>query len=78
MAANGIQRQLKAVLSADVKGYRKLMGHDDESTVTTITAYRECIAELIETHQGRVVDSPGDNVLAAFGSTYFTETRFLM
>jgi hypothetical protein len=38
---HGWQRQLKAVLSADVKGYRKLMGDDDEPTVTTITAYRE-------------------------------------
>ena len=69
MVDNGIQRQLKAIFSADVKGYSKLMGDDDESTVATITAYREIIAELIENHQGRVVDSPGDNILAEFGST---------
>ncbi|MDX2426095.1 MAG: adenylate/guanylate cyclase domain-containing protein, partial [Cycloclasticus sp.] len=69
MIDSGMHRQLKAILSADVKGYSKLMGDDDESTVNTITAYREIITELIEKHQGRVVDSPGDNILAEFGST---------
>ena len=69
MTDNGMQRQLKAILSADVKGYSKLMGDDDESTVNTITAYRKMIAEFIVKHQGRVVDSPGDNILAEFGST---------
>ena len=69
MADNGMQRKLKAIFSADVKGYSRLMGDDDKSTVNTITAYRKIIAELIEEHQGRVVDSPGDNILAEFGST---------
>jgi adenylate cyclase len=69
MIENGLQRQLKAILSADVKGYSKLMGEDDESTVNTITAYREIISDFVEKHQGRVVDSPGDNILAEFGST---------
>jgi len=69
MANNGIQRKLKAIFSADVQGYSKLMGDDDESTVNTITAYREIMANLIEKHQGRVVDAPGDNILAEFGSS---------
>ena len=69
MPDSGVQRQLKAIFSADVKGYSRLMGDDDESTVNTITGYRKIIAELIEKHQGRVVDSPGDNILAEFGST---------
>ncbi len=69
MTENGIQRKLKAIFSADVKGYSLLMGDDDESTVTTITAYREIIAALIQKHQGRIVDSPGDNILAEFSST---------
>ena len=38
MSDNGIKRQLKAIFSADVKGYSKLMGDDDEATVQTITA----------------------------------------
>ena len=62
MAENATFRKLTAILSADVKGYSKLMGEDDESTVETITAYRKIIAEVIRTHQGRVVDTPGDNI----------------
>ena len=69
MAENGIRRQLKAIFSADVKGYSRLMGDDDESTVKAITAYRKIISDLINKHQGRVVDTPGDNILAVFGST---------
>ena len=68
MADNVTQRRLTAILSADVKGYSKLMGEDDESTVATLTAYRKIIANAIQTHQGRVVDTPGDNILAEFGS----------
>ena len=68
MAENKAQRKLTAILSADVKGYSKLMGDDDESTVNTITAYRKILTELINKHQGRVVDTPGDNILAEFNS----------
>jgi hypothetical protein len=69
MADSGIKRHLKAIFSADVKGYSRLMGDDDESTVSTITKYRKIISDLIDKHEGRVVDSPGDNILAEFGST---------
>ena len=68
MADNQAQRKLTAILSADVKGYSRLMGEDDESTVKTITAYRKIITELIDKHHGRVVDTPGDNILAEFSS----------
>jgi adenylate cyclase len=68
MTDNSIQRKLRAIFSADVKGYSKLMGDDDEHTINTITAYREIITKLIEAHQGRVVDTPGDNILAEFSS----------
>jgi len=44
------------------------MGEDEEATVRTITAYRTAMAKLIQQYRGRVVDSPGDNVLAEFGS----------
>jgi adenylate cyclase len=63
-----IQRRLTAILSADVKGYSRLMGEDEAATVRTLTAYREAMASLIDRHRGRVVDSPGDNLLAEFGS----------
>ena len=44
------------------------MGEDEAATVSTITRYRELMADLIEQHRGRIVDSPGDNVLAEFAS----------
>jgi class 3 adenylate cyclase len=64
MATEPYKRKLTAILSADVKGYSRLMGEDEEATVRTLTAYREVMATLIQKHRGRVVDSPGDNVLA--------------
>jgi adenylate cyclase len=68
MAKPDLRRKLTAILSADVKGYSRLMGDNEEATVLTITTYREVIATLVEEHRGRVVDSPGDNVLAEFAS----------
>jgi adenylate cyclase len=62
------KRKLIAILSADVKGYSRLMGEDEEATVRTLKAYRQLITELTEKHRGRIVDSPGDNVLAEFSS----------
>ena len=63
-----IERQLAAIFSTDVKGYSRPMGDDDEATIHTLKTYREATTELIEQHHGRVVDSPGDNMLAAFAS----------
>ncbi len=68
MATEDFKRKLTAIISADVKGYSRLMGEDDEATVRTITAYREVITEIVQKHRGRVVDSPGDNILAEFAS----------
>jgi adenylate cyclase len=61
-------RRLAAILSADVVGYSRLMGEDEETTVRTVTAYRDVITALVQQHRGRVVDSPGDNLLAEFAS----------
>ncbi|MCG6881524.1 MAG: hypothetical protein LJE96_20560 [Deltaproteobacteria bacterium] len=63
-----IVRRLAAILSTDVKGYSRLMGDDEMATVETITRYRMFISEFVEVHRGRVVDSPGDNLLAEFAS----------
>jgi adenylate cyclase len=68
MESQTVQRKLTAILSADVKGYSRLMGEDEVATIRTLTAYREVMATLIQQHRGRVVDSPGDNLLAEFGS----------
>lgn len=63
-----MERKLAAILSADVKGYSRLMAEDEEATIETLNQYRAVMASLIEQHRGRVVDSPGDNLLAEFGS----------
>ncbi|MBI3304547.1 MAG: hypothetical protein HYZ72_20990, partial [Deltaproteobacteria bacterium] len=63
-----MERKLTAILSADVQGYSRLMGQDEEATIRTLTAYREVMATLIRQYRGRVVDSPGDNLLAEFAS----------
>ena len=68
MSEDLINRKLSAILSADVKGYSRLMRSDEEATVRTLTEYRSVIAELVSKYQGRIVDSPGDNVLAEFAS----------
>jgi len=63
-----LQRKLTAILSADAKGYSRLMGEDEVGTIRTLTDYRRVISDGIEGCGGRVIDSPGDNVLAEFGS----------
>ena len=68
MSTQKYKRRLTAIFSADVVGYSRLMGEDEAATVDTITNYREIMADLIEQHRGRIVDSPGDNVLAEFAS----------
>jgi adenylate cyclase len=68
MTKESFKRKLTAILSADVKGYSRLMSQDEEATVKTLKQHRESISGLILDHGGRVVDSPGDNILAEFGS----------
>ena len=61
-------RKLTAIMSADVKGYSLLMSDDEIHTIQTLKTYRQIMSEYIQQHTGRVVDSPGDNLLAEFGS----------
>ncbi len=68
MTTEGVKRKLSAILSADVKGYSRLMGRDELGTIRTLTDYREVITKLVEQYKGRVVDAPGDNLLAEFTS----------
>jgi TolB-like protein/class 3 adenylate cyclase len=68
MATQDFKRKLTTILSADAKGYSRLMGEDEEATVRTITAHRKVMTSVIEKYRGRVVDSPGDNILAEFVS----------
>jgi len=66
MTEESFKRKLTAILSADVQGYSRLMGEDEDATIRTLTTYRELMSTLIKKHRGRVVDSPGDNLLAEF------------
>jgi adenylate cyclase len=68
MTTQEVKRKLTTILSADVKGYSRLMGEDEVATIHTLNAYKEVMAGLIQHHHGRVVDAPGDNLLAEFGS----------
>jgi adenylate cyclase len=63
-----VQRRLAAILSADAAGYSRLMGKDELGTVRSLTKCRNLVGEIITAHSGRVVDAPGDNLLAEFGS----------
>ncbi len=68
MAQEGFKCKLTAILSADFEGYSRLMGEDEEATVRTLTTCREVMTALIQQHNGKVLDSPGDNLLAEFVS----------
>jgi adenylate cyclase len=61
-------RRLTAILSADVAGYTRLMRADEATTVATLKQHRELMRAQIERHDGRVVDTAGDGLLAEFGS----------
>ena len=63
-----LPRKLVAIFSADVKGYSRLMGENEEATIRALTALRKKAFTVIREHAGRVVDSPGDNVLGEFPS----------
>ncbi len=64
--AKNVQRRLAAILAADVVGYSRLMGEDEEETAQRLNDYREIIDGLIAGHHGRVFGSAGDSVIAEF------------
>src|SRR5215472_15247157 len=63
-----MERKLAAILCADVSGYSRLMGQNEEATLATLTSHRKIIDSLIEQYRGRFVNSAGDSVLAEFAS----------
>jgi adenylate cyclase len=64
----GVKRKLAAILSADMKGYSRLMAADEEGTLRTLNAYRQEMDALVASHDGRIVGTAGDSVLAEFPS----------
>jgi TolB-like protein/class 3 adenylate cyclase len=68
MADPSSRRKLTAILSADVVGYSSLMAANEAATVETLKSYRDIIARLVVRRGGRVVNAPGDALLAEFPS----------
>ena len=68
MEPANVERKLTTILSADVAGYSRLMGEDEEGTLVTLGAYRSTIAELVDEHSGRIFGTAGDSVIAEFAS----------
>jgi TolB-like protein/class 3 adenylate cyclase len=68
MTEERARRKLSGILSADAVGYSRLMQEDEASTIRTLEDSKKLMGELIEQFKGRVVDAPGDNLLAEFGS----------
>jgi len=68
MSTDTTKRKMAAIFSADVKGYSRLMGEDEVGTIRVLQSYRQVMSDLIQKKGGRVVDSPGDNVIAEFAS----------
>jgi class 3 adenylate cyclase len=68
MAGDRAHRRMANILAADVAGYSRLMGKNEESTLGVLKDYREVIDSLIANHRGRVFGSAGDNVIAEFAS----------
>ena len=68
MTAERFKRKLAAILSADVKGYSRLMGVDEEATLRTLQEYKEVMASSIQHYRGRIVGTAGDSLLAEFDS----------
>ncbi|MCZ6757900.1 MAG: adenylate/guanylate cyclase domain-containing protein, partial [Bacteroidetes bacterium] len=68
MATEPLERKLAAILYADVAGYSRLTGEDEEGTHRALSAYLDAITDLIEEHNGKVLHFAGDAVLAEFAS----------
>src|ERR1700758_2989770 len=68
MTDDKVKRRLTTVLCADVHGYSRLMGADEAGTLATLRRYRTAIAGLIERHDGRIVNTWGDALIAEFVS----------
>jgi class 3 adenylate cyclase len=68
MTEERVRRKLSGILSADAVSYSRLMQADEASTIRTLEDIKKLMSELIEQFKGRVVDAPGDNLLAEFAS----------
>jgi len=67
-AQGSIRRRLTAILAADAVGYSRHMGEDEEGTLRQLAAHRAVIDRIIAAHEGRILSTAGDSVLAEFAS----------
>lgn len=68
MEPHDVTRKLAAILSADVVGYSRLMQADEQAAFEMLKACRAAIRRAVEQHAGRIVNAPGDSILAEFHS----------
>jgi class 3 adenylate cyclase len=68
MGSEELKRELTTILSADVKGYSRLLGEDKEGPLRSLNVYQELIGGLLQRYQGRMVRSAGDSLLGEFAS----------
>ncbi len=68
LAQQNITRRLVAILAADIVGYSRLMGEDEEGTLATLHAHRDVMDRLIGEHDGRVFGGAGDSLMVEFPS----------
>jgi class 3 adenylate cyclase/predicted transcriptional regulator len=66
--AEGLDRKLATILSADVAEYSRLMAEDEEQTLRTFRGHKQVFEKLVALHRGRVFNTAGDAILAEFGS----------
>ncbi|MFO0997355.1 MAG: adenylate/guanylate cyclase domain-containing protein [Alphaproteobacteria bacterium] len=63
-----VKRRLAAILATDAVGYSRMMAEDEEGTIRTLAAHRAVIDGIIQFHDGRIVGTAGDSVIAEFAS----------
>src|ERR1700680_1225901 len=69
LSSERVDRRLAAVLAADVAGYSRLMGRDEEGTLANLKSFRKTLVDpQIAAHRGRIVKTTGDGMLVEFAS----------
>ena len=69
LATERVERRLAAILAADVAGYSRLIGANEEGTLARLKLHRrELIDPIVSEHRGRIVKTTGDGILVEFGS----------
>src|ERR1700690_1531862 len=67
-ASPALERRLATIVAADVAGYSRMMGENEEATVKTLRGHREVFDAFLKQHHGRVFNTAGDAILAEFPS----------